>query len=265
MRIKLDGADLLAAHEAFKAGDSYLKIGKRYGVDPTTVMNRLRTLHGFAPRAVGGPRKHLVVEDYFDWIDTPEKAYFLGLLMADGYNLEGSMVALDMVDVELVAAFRDAVCPTRTLKILKRTRHRGQTIYACRVKSKRLSLSLANAGVRQKKSFTATYPKSVPDHLQSHFIRGLFDGDGSVFFSFCKNPGRYRKGNLRIVGTRAVLVRVRAELKSRLSVRSTIRPMKAVFELYVSGNCQIKRVRDWLYTLAGTFLSRKRDRLNSIQ
>lgn len=54
-------------------------------------------------------------EDYFDLIDTEEKAYFLGLLMTDGNVFEqkkrSKMISLTLKkeDAYMVQAFRDAV------------------------------------------------------------------------------------------------------------------------------------------------------------
>ena len=51
--------------------------------------------------------------------------------------------------------------------------------------SKQLKKDLIQAGCTCTKSLTLTFPSEniIPKHLQHHFIRGYFDGDGSVFIS----------------------------------------------------------------------------------
>ena len=48
--------------------------------------------------------------------------------------------------------------------------------------NKKLSSDLKNVGLRQAKTFTCRFPKLRSDLIR-HFIRGYFDGDGSVYKS----------------------------------------------------------------------------------
>ena len=47
--------------------------------------------------------------------------------------------------------------------------------------SDKLSSALSKLGGTPRKSLTLEFPKFIPKHLMSHFIRGYFDGDGSVW------------------------------------------------------------------------------------
>lgn len=64
---------------------------------------------------------------------------------------------------------------------------KGAGNWYCRLvhDSRELALDLKNKGCYQGKSLTLTFPSKdiVPEHLIRHFIRGYFDGDGSVFIS----------------------------------------------------------------------------------
>lgn len=61
------------------------------------------------------PRKHIFNERYFETIDSPEKAYFLGFLFADGYNDQGYrhsiVVSVAKEDVETINSFQEATEP----------------------------------------------------------------------------------------------------------------------------------------------------------
>jgi len=46
-----------------------------------------------------------------------------------------------------------------------------------------MSKALSKCGVVKNKSLILSYPEWLPTELQSHFVRGYFDGDGSISFS----------------------------------------------------------------------------------
>ena len=60
------------------------KISKLFNVDVATITNRLKVNNIEVKKT---HRKYLINKDYFEVIDTEDKAYWLGFLMADGYNL----------------------------------------------------------------------------------------------------------------------------------------------------------------------------------
>ena len=41
---------------------------------------------------------------------------------------------------------------------------------------------LVNLGLSESKTFHESFP-NIPQHLQRHFIRGVFDGDGSIYWN----------------------------------------------------------------------------------
>ena len=160
-------------------------------------------------------RKYQLREDYFDRIDTPNKAYFLGFLYADGYvSKTGASIFLNDKDEHILLSFRDELYPVkdRPLYFVKKCfkqwgnkrhatyRQAGLTIF-----SQKMAKSLMGHGCTQKKTDTIRFPfNSLPEELYRDFIRGYFDGDGcitrsrskykkSVYstwsVSFCANPG----------------------------------------------------------------------------
>ena len=68
----------------YLAGSATVKMGQLFGCSHKKVA---RVLEGLCiPRTGGGRRKYQLDECYFDEIDTPNKAYILGFLCADGTN-----------------------------------------------------------------------------------------------------------------------------------------------------------------------------------
>lgn len=159
-------------------------IALRMDADPSVVLHTLYRLG--IPRRSCGYRTYELREDFFDIIDTEEKAYFLGLIYADGsmsyrktklatgYSMT---LALQEEDGYMVVALRDALYPNHDIPVRE---SRNQV--RLDVSSKRLFSALNALGCTPKKSLTLQFPtiEQVPRNLVRHFVRGYFDGDGSI-------------------------------------------------------------------------------------
>ena len=116
--------------------------------------------------------------NYFSNIDTEDKAYFIGLLLADGSinkrRGEYTIVSLHLAiqDLDIVEKFKYCTESENTIYI-------GNKSCAIRLTSRQMVKDLANYGIVPVKTGTET-PKfgSIPDKLLRHTIRGLIDGDG---------------------------------------------------------------------------------------
>ena len=189
-------------------------------------------------------------ERFFDVIDTEQKAYFLGLMYADGCvqaigKSWKTRLGLHKKDHCVVAALRDAVEYTGPLYLTK-------TRTTLQIANKLLGDGLIRHGCVPKKSLVLKYPTSVPVELQWHFIRGYFDGDGCLSIS-----GRGARWTL--VGTESLLTSI-ATILNRVNIHATVfrHTKKAkVFILSVSGNSQIARLLEHLYENAQMFMPRK--------
>src|SRR3989338_7583602 len=71
--------------------------------------------------------------------------------------------------------------------IIKSHKHQG-ALYGFRFARERLTSDLKNLGILPRKSLTIDFP-NVPEVFTADFIRGVFDGDGSVYFE--KRSRRY--------------------------------------------------------------------------
>lgn len=114
-------------------------------------------------------------------IDTPEAAYWMGLLAADGWIVTerdrptGVALALHEKDVELLKQYA-AFVGFRAAP--RRTRPTAE-LFQVKITSSLMAADLIGHGITPRKSKTLQLPKLAPE-LLSPFFRGLFDGDGSV-------------------------------------------------------------------------------------
>lgn len=137
--------------------------------------------------------------DFFNVIDTEEKAYWLGFIFADGYisysekNMQKGQLAttyctgikLQWSDKEHLKKFNKSI--SGNYKVFKEVSHpdefRKQQTEAAKilVYSQQMYNDL-NKYFDRDKTYTATFP-DIPENLIRHFIRGYFDGDGCFTFT----------------------------------------------------------------------------------
>ncbi len=146
-------------------------------------------------------------KDYFKNIDNQSKAYFLGLLYADGCICEkfknGKLkqmwmeITLKESDIEILKYFLKELESDVQLK-LKKTLLNGKEFYSYRltINCTELCRDLIKLGVTPRKSLTLTFPNDnvIPEHLRSHFVRGYFDGDGCISYGEIPNRIPSRDG-----------------------------------------------------------------------
>lgn len=116
-------------------------------------------------------------DDYFEVIDSEEKAYFLGLLFADGnvYTARNRVqITLANEDAYILQKFADCIGYTGKLYI---DREKYSKLI---LPSKKMCADLTNLGCTPNKSLTLKFPTNLSDELLHHFIRGYFDGDGHI-------------------------------------------------------------------------------------
>ena len=124
----------------------------------------------------------------FEIIDTEEKAYWLGFLYADGsVGSKEDKIELGLAEKDLkhIEKFRDFMNITNKISYRESTRS-----YRISFRSSKCKQDLINKGCIPKKSLILEFPneKQVPNNLIKHFIRGYFDGDGSI----AKNKNKVR-------------------------------------------------------------------------
>jgi hypothetical protein len=132
----------------------------------------------------GGIRIYPFNEGFFDSIDTPEKAYWLGFIAADGgvNGLEegqAPVLALNLADRdrEHLETFQRVI--GRDAPIRTATSSYGTGVARLLIVSRPFVEALMCHGVRPKKSMTIE-PWDGPPDLMRHYWRGVFDGDGSI-------------------------------------------------------------------------------------
>ena len=242
-----------------------------FPVSQVAINNLLRRNGYDAKSASELKRKYPIQEDFFDKIDTQEKAYILGLLYADGWNQTDRNVVgigLKESDKEILDKITSLIQPTKPLGYykknkLKRGFENSQNEYRLVIANKRISERLVELGCGKAKTHNLTFPteEQVPSCLIRHFVRGYFDGDGSV------SGDKQKQFNL--VGTinfllplQQILIEELGFSKTKLDQRYKERDNE-IRSLRYCGINQCITFRDWLYKDATIYLERKYDIFHS--
>ncbi len=110
-------------------------------------------------------------------------AYVLGYLYADGSledasYIRGKYVRVSSADKDRVESIRSALCSSHTI-VKEKVPPQSKPKYLLRIGSKDLYESLLRCGITPRKSLTMQFPV-IPTQFLGAFVRGYFDGDGSV-------------------------------------------------------------------------------------
>lgn len=182
-------------------------------------------------------------------MDTPEKAYILGFIIADGYVHRGGKVvsiALKESDAAHLRKIADQLnCEAPLHRKVNKNGFGGvtRTVMVLNLSRRQLTRDLNTLGVYSNKTYTATYPL-VPSELESHLVRGLFDGDGWIGqHQFC------------LVGTDHVTEGVAAAVKHHTDC--DLRLDRKNGFLYVRGSARDCAAMHWMYADGSISLDRK--------
>ena len=209
---------------------------------------------------------------YFQNIDTPEKAYWLGFLYADGCVMNsGSIhrvrINLAESDYEHLMKFKKAVeafnTPIKqTIKKINKKEYKG---YYISFADKEMVYDLIDKGCFPNKSLELKFPNEtqVPRNLIYHFIRGYSDGDGTITCSYPHGKEFSPLFCWGILGTEHFLTNVKNILgKPNLKLENK----KTHYGLKICGNKQLFNILSKIY--ANSYddieLSRKRKRFNEL-
>lgn len=129
------------------------------------------------------PKRSLVDESFF-LKDSAELFYVLGLLATDGYISDDGRIGIELIDAEVI----DWIASTVKYKgsVQERQRGQGKPTYCLRFTSHEVSKRLAFFGITPRKSVSLDI-KNIPREYTSDFVRGVFEGDGTVSLGQRKN------------------------------------------------------------------------------
>lgn len=234
------------------SGLSDREIAKILGCSPPSV-GRWRERFDIPrpPRAGGRNSVQAIDGHFFAQIDTPEKAYALGFLIADGHVYKsGDRVELGVkeADSAILAAITEAIGISVPLRVMLNSYDKSRYIRVS-LGGRMMAEDLAKHGLRNNKSKTAVYPV-VPAELEGDLARGIWDGDGWI--------GPYQ---FELIGTSALLdgVVAAAERNTGCQLRRRMSGKENRYH-YAYGTRRDTAILHWMYSGASIAMKRKQEK-----
>jgi len=156
------------------------KLARIFNCEKKTILGTLSKLGERLPNLGQFKRKYALDDHFFSSLNAVS-AYWLGFIAADGclYSKAGGekslYVTLRYSDANHLRKFKKAIKSTARLGYTKSNHSVRLGFYSFGT----LFDSLVNLGITPNKSLRIRRVEVV-DNLMSHFIRGVFDGDGSI-------------------------------------------------------------------------------------
>ena len=148
-------------------------------------------------------------EDFFSYW-SPETAYVLGIIYTDGnlYRESSSKkgrISVSQKNPELLNKIKALMNCDAKLRFLPRRQYNevvAGELYILAFNSDKIFADLLKFGLTPRKSCDMNFP-SIPQEYVRHFIRGCWDGDGSVYTSRTKTylgiHASYTSGSLPFI------------------------------------------------------------------
>lgn len=203
-------------------------------------------------------RKYTRNSDVFEQIDTEQKAYFLGLMCSDGNIYKGYVtISLKDNDVDAIEKFKDFL---ETDREIKETSYDG-SMREMRLYDRKMYNDLKFLGITENKSKTldiTNVAKHIPENLLNHFIRGYFDGDGTI--TKCE-----RNGNsiFSVCATENSCIFIKNFLDIKTKILKDNRH-ETVYYVRVGNKEKIENIYSILYSNATVYMDRKFEKFKSL-
>lgn len=243
-------------------------IAKIYNVSRVAVYKRLKKYdikqRSKSEARIEAQKQGKLPQQFFDINDnffanwSSEMAYILGLIITDGCVSKTGTVSLSMNDRELLEKVKEIMGSAHNITLSKHQKG----LYIFHFARERLIKDLERLCVIPRKSLIVKFPY-VPGVYLPDFIRGVFDGDGCVYFN--KRTVRFPLRAKFVSGSRAFIEGLQRSLEDLDMPKRTIYKQKTKNGwsfMFVYGHKDSIKLFDILYKNAqnGLFLERKYNR-----
>lgn len=203
--------------------------------------------------------KYLTLNDnFFEKIDTKDKAYILGWIASDGSIQKNSVVInIHEKDRECLEKIRDHFCGELPIKVYAEYSDSGdKTLFvSLTINSKTIVNDVCKhlQITPGKKAEHVKFPDAIPNELKIHFIRGYFDGDGSI------NSPLKSKKRFPVASISSLSVSMKKSIKEEINIPCYFNENNQKANLEYCGNNALDFLSKIYDTNELLFLKRKKE------
>lgn len=251
--------------------------GKEFGITQH-MMEKILKKHGIVKRtyteAKQQGRKYPCNDDFFK-IQTADMGYILGFIAADGYiSAKENCVSIEILQQDKDILFQIAEKMDVTRPVTLQIRNNGCQTATLRNWSASWKQDLSHYGIINNKTFTLKPPTLLLPKYRIDYIRGYFDGDGSISTTKVKNSKEiiYNKNSFEIIGaSKPAMDWIREELINHYHIilnktgHYITENGTVIYKIITTDKKQIQKIYDLFYnTESNLYLNRKKEKFETI-
>ena len=195
------------------------------------------------------------------------------MIFADGAVCKNNAfeITLALKDMQHLRKFKKTIKSEHDIYIKKVKAPNGKIYERCQftIRNKKLANDLRKYGLHNKKTYDCSIPFDlIPKRLFHHFIREVFDGDGSVF-KLGTQKENWKEERLCVTVLTTASIQMANDIINSLfdygdicctyNIDQRCKNMKAkkVYNVMINRSREIQRFYNWLYKNATIYLERK--------
>jgi hypothetical protein len=199
----------------------------------------------------------------FENITTEQQAYWLGMLITDGWvqnnNCNNEIgIQLQEQDKYILENLKNLVkTNNQIMGPIYHKKYNKSQMYRLTFFSAKIKTTLAKYGIVPRKSFKTFLP-ILPNHLMPHLLRGIIDGDGCIYF---KKP---KYVNVQIAGTLKLCQDIDNYLITKKILKSSTCKNKTIYVIHWYNYAHALDLLKFIYSNATIYLKRKHDKIKHL-
>ena len=211
-----------------------------------------------------------LIENYFEIINDPNKAYWIGWILTDGgvNNKNGLEISLQSCDKYILDMLQNDLGLNDHVYLF------NNDYYKFSFYCKKMIDDLTKYNIIPNKSLTLKYPTNIPKEYETHLLRGMFEGDGGLTVSISTRFYKHRNKSytkpyreLSFTGTYDMCKNFHDKLKEyAVYTPKRIHKNNSVYRVRWSNADEIISIFHALYDNCGThYLKRKYELFKQIE
>lgn len=216
--------------------------------------------------------------NFFENIDSEIKAYLLGFFAADGhiekrkdYDSYTLRVGVHIDDCHILKLYTKYISNRTVISVPEK-----KNVASIAITSKKIGEDLLKLGYDNHKTYTCKSIPKLSEEMMSHFIRGYFDGDGSVMLNRRRSINRLSGYNRKFTITsynKKILEQIVKIIgiinydiiyveRTNFKIKGDNIEKASAYNLNVEHSEDLKRIYDYIYKNANFFFKRKKDKFS---